>query len=90
MNELPLQGFHQAIRATHGADSIYLRRDRVLETFEGSRVWEGEVLVFKLLGHSTATMCYAWEVDGQVTAVLGEGPVKSPKDAVRASIVAGD
>ena len=32
--------------------------------------------------------CYAWEVDGEVTAVLHTGPVESPQDAVRASIMA--
>ncbi len=32
--------------------------------------------------------CYAWSVDGRVTAVLREGPVDSPQAAVRAAIVA--
>jgi hypothetical protein len=68
--------FRKAIRATHGTK------------FEGETVWEGEVLVFKLQGHPEATTCYAWEVDGQVTAVLGVPPVRSAVDAVRASIMA--
>ncbi len=51
-------------------------------------VWEGEVLSFILQGHPTATTCYAWELDGEVTAVLGVGPVDSPEAAVRASILA--
>lgn len=46
------------------------------------------MLVFELLGHPTAPRCYAWEVDGEVTAVLEEPPVDSPAAAVRASIVA--
>ena len=33
-------------------------------------------------------MCYAWEVDGQVTAVLYTKLVDSPVKAVRASILA--
>ncbi len=47
------------------------------------------MLVFELLDRPTASRCYAWEVDGEVTAVLHEGPVDSPQAAVRASILAG-
>ena len=48
-----------------------------------------EVLSFSLLGQPAgATFCYAWEVDGEVTAVLHEGPVDSPLAAVRAAIMA--
>ena len=89
MNEIPLQAFAEAIQATHGASASLIARERVSEAFEGQPVWEGEVLVFELEGHATATRCYAWELDGEVTAVLGEGPVKSAADAVRASIMAG-
>ena len=53
-------------------------REHVVEKVEGETVWEGEVLVFALRDHPTAHLCYAWEVDGQVTAVLHEGPVDSP------------
>ena len=85
-----MEGFHEAILATHGTDSIFLWRERVVETFEGETVWEGEVLVFELVEHQTAARWFCWEVDGQVTAVLKEGPVKSPQDAVRASIMADE
>lgn len=88
MNELPIEGFEYAIRQMHGAGSRLVARVRVEEDFEGERVWQGEVLVFELLGHPTAPKCYAWEVDGEVTAVLHEKPVDSPLNAVRASIVA--
>ncbi|MCP5059368.1 MAG: hypothetical protein GY937_21910 [bacterium] len=88
MNELPISGFLEAIQATHGAKSRLERRERVVETFQGETVWEGEVLVFELLDHPTARKCYAWEVDGEVTAVLHEAPVRSAQDAVRAAIVA--
>ena len=53
-------------------------------------LWQGEVLVFELLDHPEATSCYAWEVDGEVIAVLGVGPVQSASDAVRASILAAE
>ena len=45
------------------------------------------MLAFELDGHPTASRCFAWEVDGQVTAVLAEGPVQTAQDAVRASIM---
>jgi len=88
MNEAPIQAFREAIRATHGADAQLAQRVRVREEFEGETVWEGEVLVFDLEGHPTAAKCYAWEVDGEVTAVLHEGPVTGPREAVRAAIMA--
>ena len=88
MNDVPIAAFAEAIQATHGAPSHLVARERVTETFEGETVWEGEVLVFELEGHPTAERCYCWEVDGEVTAVLGEGPVKSARDAVRAAIAA--
>ncbi len=89
MNEIPLETFYKAIRATHGAEASFLHRERVHERFENQTVWEGEVLVFELQGHPTASRCYAWEVDGKVTAVLHQGPVDSPLAAVRAAILAG-
>ena len=87
MNELPIQGFQHAIRQTHGVKARLLSRERVNERFEGMPVWRGEVLVFELVGHR-ARLCYAWEVDGRVTAVLHEGPIDSPEAAVRAAIAA--
>lgn len=88
MNELPISSFKRAIRATHGTQSRLIERVHVFEEFEGQPVWEGEVLVFELLDHPTAPKCYAWQVDGTVTAVLHETPVDSPQAAVRAAIVA--
>ena len=90
MNELPIWGFQHAIKATHGAKARFIERVRVVEDFKGERVWGGEVLVFRLLDHSTAPKCYAWETDGIVTAVLHTGPVNSPLAAVRASILADE
>lgn len=77
----------EAIRAGHGVGSKLLAKERVTERFQGETVWTGEVLVFELEGHPSAELAYAWEVDGEVTVVLGEGPVRSAQDAVRASIM---
>ncbi len=88
MNEIGVFAFHDAIRETHGVRSQLIERVSVVETFEDDTVWEGEVLVFRLLDHPSTSKCYAWEVDGQVTAVLHTGPVDSPVAAIRASILA--
>ena len=88
MNELSVDEFSEAIRATHGAAADLIDRVSVHETYEGETVWEGDVLVFSLLDHATALTCYAWSVEGRVTAVLHEGPVNSPQAAVRAAIAA--
>lgn len=90
MNDPPLSLFHEAIQATHGAKAELLARERVEEHFEDQPVWSGEVLVFELEDHPEARLCYAWEVDGEVTAVLGVGPVKGARDAVRAAILADE
>ena len=88
MNELPLPEFEKAILATHGARAQLRSRSVVRELFKGEIAWEGEVLVFELQDHLTATKCYAWSVDGRVTVVLHDGPIDSPEAAVRAAIVA--
>ena len=56
-------------------------------------VWEGEVQVFALKGHRSASRCYAWShaTEGakrRFYAVLHTPPVDSPVVAVRASIAA--
>jgi hypothetical protein len=88
MSELPIPGFRHAIKDAHGTRSRLLCRERLVEVFGDETVWQGEVLVFELLDHPTSHCCYAWEVDGEVTAVLHQGPVDSPQTAVRAAIMA--
>ncbi len=87
MNEQPISEFAKAIQATHGCRSSLHHRVEVREEWEHKTVWEGEVLVFDLIGHPWATTCYAWSVENEVTAVLNEGRINSPEKAVRASIV---
>ena len=66
----------------------------IREEFDGKTVWEGEVYVFDLEGHPTATRAYAWSspIEGRTKrrffAVLHQPPVDSPQAAVRAAIVA--
>ena len=89
MNEISIRQFQDAIRATHGCEATFTGiQQPVDERFGAHRVWTGEVLVFDLPDHPTASHCYAWSVDGRVTAVLHEGPVDSPETAVRAASAA--
>ncbi|HBZ71182.1 MAG TPA: hypothetical protein DEP35_16200 [Deltaproteobacteria bacterium] len=90
MNDVPISTFEQAIKAAHGASARVIERVHVEERFGGEPIWEGEVLVFELLDHPSASRCYAWEVNGEVTAVLGGGTVDSPIAGVRAAILASD
>jgi hypothetical protein len=86
LNDIQLAEFRKAIRATHGCESVFRERVPVEEYFRGRPVWSGTVLAFDLLNHPSASVCYAWEIDGKVTAVLGVPPVHSAADAVRAAI----
>ena len=82
MNESTVGEFQKAIEAVHGLDTTLAARHIVKETFVGDRVWQGEVLEFE----SPQGGCYAWSVDGRITAVLKEPPINTPVDAVRAAI----
>jgi hypothetical protein len=86
VNDLSIAGFRRAIKAVHDVDSVFEGRVHVLEKRDGV-AWQGEVLVFGLLDHPSAPRCYVWEVDGEITAVLHDRLVRSPKDAVVAAIL---
>jgi hypothetical protein len=66
----------------------------VKETHNGQTVWEGVVHVFDLADNPKATRAYAWSspIEGsdrrRFFAVLHIGGIKSPRDALRAAIVA--
>ena len=87
MNQVPFATFLRAIRDRYGCTATYLHPVMVNEILEGRPV-QTEVLVFLLRDHPTAGECFAWELDGHVTAVLREGPVRSARDAVKVSITA--
>src|SRR5580692_5129649 len=81
------------VERKHGGSAQFARSVPVRETFEGKAVWEGVVHVFDLVGHPNATRAYAWSspIKGSTKrrffAVLHQGAIKSPADAVRAAIV---
>jgi hypothetical protein len=81
-----------AIRATHGCESLHVESVRVKEIFEGQTGWQGAVEVFDLIGHPKAKRAYAWTYrDGdqnKTVAVLELPPVDSPQSAVKVAIAA--
>src|SRR5260370_38187135 len=81
-----------AIRATHGCESLHVESVPVKEVFEGQTAWEGTVEVFDLVGHLQAKRAYAWTYrDGdqnKTVTVLGIPPVDSPQSPVKVSIPA--
>ena len=88
-----IEPLREAIRNTHGCDSEWVEAMPVKETFQGRTIWEGEVQVFKLIGHADADRCYAWshavgDSDRRrFVTVLHKEPVTSPEAAVRAAII---
>jgi hypothetical protein len=84
----------RVVESQHGGTATLAQSVPVKETHAGAVVWEGIVHVFDLAGHPMASRAYAWSSPIEDSdkrrffAVLHQGPVKSPVDAVRASIVA--
>ncbi len=82
----------QAFLDLHSARAKHIGSVHIRETFRGVVAWEGDVEVFELLDHPTATHGYAWshETDAggrRYVTVLKVPPVPSPETAVRAVIV---
>ena len=84
----------RAVERMHTCKATLVQSVPVSETFEGKTVWEGVVHVFDIKGHLTANRAYAWSspIEGsdkrRFFAVLHQGPVTGPVEAVRAAIVA--
>jgi hypothetical protein len=94
MSEVSTNELKHAVEAQHGCTATLIQSVSVNETFDGKTVWDGIVHVFNLSGHPKATSAYAWSspIEGsdkrRFFAVLHQGPVRSPVEAVRAAIVA--
>lgn len=93
MDPAGLPALVDAIRHMHGCEATFVESVPVRETLNGKTVWDGEVQVFNLRGHPTASRAYAWShaTEGakrRFYAVLHDGPVDSAARAVRAAIVA--
>jgi hypothetical protein len=87
--------YRQAVELQHGGKAQFVETVHLREEFEGKLAWECDVHVFKLDGVRAGKRAYAWSVvtdetppQRRVYSALHAGPVKSPRDAVRAAIVA--
>jgi hypothetical protein len=93
MAESDVEQLRQSIEGLHRCSARLVESIPVTETQNKEVVFDGVVHVFDLGGHSSAARAYAWS--NQVTgrdkhyfAVLHEGLVGSPIDAVRAVLAA--
>jgi hypothetical protein len=80
-----------AIRQAHNCDALHNHTVYVHEMLAGKNIWEGDVEVFNLEGHTQAKKCYAWEYkmegNGQrIVTVLEKPLVNSANLAVKAAI----
>ena len=95
MGNVAEERFKEAIRNTYGCEAFFVEAVPTSDTFQGKIVWEGILVhVFGLIDCPEAERAYVWSelqdgVTGRQTikVVLHAGPVASPVDAVRASIV---
>jgi hypothetical protein len=83
-----------AVMQLHNCGATWRETVPVHEVFRGETVWQGDVEVFDLTGHSKAKRAYAWShLDGakdertRFVAVLEIPPVESAVTAVRVQIV---
>ena len=79
-----------AIRATHGRESLHVESVPVVEQSENRIAWQGVVEVFDLTGHPKAKRAYAWSYrdgdENKTIAVLEVPPVDLPQSAVKVAI----
>jgi hypothetical protein len=93
--EIEIDQLQKAIEGLHRCSARFAQSVPVKETHNGAAAWDDVVHVFHLEGHPTASVIYAWSSPNEGTtdkrrffAVLHQGPITSPKAAVRAAIVA--
>lgn len=88
-----LQNLREAVTALHGCDCLHASTSRVVEFYEGRKVFDGDIETFTLSSHPTASEAFAWAfhngTEPQYVAVLKVPPINGPSDAVRAAIASG-
>ncbi len=92
MKEVSQKALREAVEQLYKCSARHTGTEHVTEIFQGETAWDGDVHVFALEGHPSASVAYAWSspVLGsdrrRFFTVLKTPPVLSPQDAVRASI----
>ncbi|QJE94467.1 hypothetical protein [Luteolibacter luteus] len=88
-----IQNLTEAVTALHGCDCAHSGTSRVVEFYEGQKVFDGNIETFTLSGHPEASEAFAWAfhngTEPQYIAVLKVPPISDPSDAVRAAIAGG-
>lgn len=89
-----LDNLCEAVAALHGCACSHSGTSRVVELYEGDKVFEGYIETFTLSGNPMATKAFAWAFDNgkepQYVVVLKLPPINDPSDAVRAAIASGN
>ncbi|MBS0469634.1 MAG: hypothetical protein JSR60_01090 [Proteobacteria bacterium] len=94
MHEVSPSELKKAVESQHGGTATFVQAVPVHEVHEGETVWDGVVHVFDLKDAPSGAMrAYAWSYElgdwrRRFFAVLHTGPIASPRDAVKAAIVA--
>lgn len=92
--EAEVDQLRRAIEGLHRCSASLAQSVPVVESRGEEIVWEGVVHVFDLAGHPTASRVYAWSSSVESSdkpryfAVMHEGSIVAPADAVRAVIEA--
>lgn len=88
-----LDNLRDAVSALHGCGCSHASTGRVIEFWQDSKVFDGNVETFTLTDHPKASEAFAWAfhngTEPQYVAVLAIPPIETPSDAVRAAIKAG-
>lgn len=95
-----IERIRRAVEEMEGCEAQHVMSQPILELYNSQPVWDGVVEVFDLTNHPKADQdsfspfrAYAWEAkndkgDTEYTVVLGLPPIRTPRDAVKAAVVA--
>jgi hypothetical protein len=78
----------QVIQHLHNCSATWIESVPVKEVFQRQTVWQGDVQVFTLTGHSKAKRCYGWSYGEpeQFITILELPPVDSAQAAVKVGV----
>ena len=94
MERVSVDQLKAVIESQHGGKGSFVRSVRVLKGTDGRTGWDGIVHVFALKGHPNARQAYAWaspilgSTKPRYFAVLHQGQVRGPAEAVGAAVAA--
>ena len=82
-----------AVELLYGCEAVFAADETVTLSSSGQLHLSRDVATFRLTNHPSATVCYAWseathtQLKVHHRVVMQGGPVKSPGDALRASVL---